>query len=194
MNARWMGALRRAFGMAPALLSVLAGACALDPIHQSEVDALGGETPGVPQGPFHRAGQPCTVCHGPEGPASQRFSLAGTVFAGLDRTVGVDQAEILMVDALGSSPPPGSVITNCVGNFFVPPEVWTPAYPIRVAVSTASGGAEMIAHIGRDGSCASCHADPAGLASPGHVYVATSATPEGCPVNPVAGNGKAVTP
>ncbi len=184
----------RAARLAPAVGAALALSCGLDPVHQSEVDALGLETPGVPQGPYHRAGQPCTVCHGTEGPASQRFSIAGTVFAGLDRTVGVDRAEILMVDALGSSPPPGSVVTNCVGNFYVAPELWNPAYPIRVAVATASDSAEMIAHIGRDGSCASCHADPVGLDSPGHVYVATSATPASCPVNPVAGDGKQVIP
>jgi|CZKU01.1.fsa_nt_gi hypothetical protein len=194
MTDSFTSAARLALALTSASLPWLAGACGLDPVHQSEVDALGPETPGVPQGPFHRAGQPCTVCHGAEGPASQRFSIAGTVFAGVDRTAGVQQAEILMVDALGSSPPPGSVLTNCVGNFYVAPTLWNPAYPIRVAVSTASGSAMMIAHIGRDGSCASCHTDPPGLASPGHVYVATNATPAGCPVNPLAGDGKSVTP
>ncbi len=177
-----------------AALATTALSCGLDPVHQSQVDALGGEAAGVPQGPYHRAGQPCTVCHGPEGPASETFSVAGTVFAASNRTVGVDHAEILMVDSLGSSPPPGSVVTNCVGNFYITPDVWNPAYPIRVAVSAGAAGAQMVGHIGRQGSCAFCHKDPPGLDSPGHVYVATAAGPPSCPVNPVAGNGMAVKP
>ena len=51
-----------------------------DPVHDQEVAALGGEAPGVPQGPLHRPGQPCNVCHGGIGPANLRFSVAGTVY------------------------------------------------------------------------------------------------------------------
>ena len=67
------------------LLATLA-ACDTDPVHSSAVDALGPEVAGVPKGPYHRAGQPCVTCHGGEGPASQQFVMAGTVFFGPGNT------------------------------------------------------------------------------------------------------------
>jgi hypothetical protein len=159
-----------------------------DPVHQAQVDALGGETSGVPRGPYHRAGQPCTVCHGSEGPASTQFTVAGTIFAGPDARVGVDGAEVLFVDSLGSSPPPGAAVTNCVGNFFLTTDTWNPAFPIRVAVASGQSVQQMVGHIGRQGSCAFCHKDPRGLDSPGHVFAGVMAAPAAaCPVNPVAG-------
>jgi hypothetical protein len=64
-----MGALRSihlAAALSGALgLGVSVASCDTDPVHQAEVDALGGEVQGVSQGEYHRAGQPCTVCHGP---------------------------------------------------------------------------------------------------------------------------------
>jgi hypothetical protein len=175
--------------------STLATACGSlnpgveDPVHQGEVDALGAESSSIPTGPYHRAGQPCTVCHGNEGPAHTPFAVAGTVFAAAGQTVGVDGAELLMVDSLGSSPPPGSVLTNCVGNFFVPFGTWNPAFPIRVAVASGQSVQQMIGHSGRQGSCAFCHKDPVALDSPGHVYVGVTPKPNNpsCPVSPVLG-------
>jgi hypothetical protein len=177
-----------------AAVGLATGSCSsANPVHRDQVDALGGEASGVPQGPLHRAGQPCTMCHGVDGPASTQFVLAGTVFSAPDKTVGLDQAEILLVDSLGSSPPPGSVVTNCVGNFYVTADQWNPAFPIRVAVASGGSGALMTSHIGRAGSCASCHSDPKGLDSAGHVYVAVgSATGNpNCPVSPVLAGGNA---
>jgi hypothetical protein len=170
-------------------LFVIAACTAYDPVHDQDVDALGGEAPNVPQGEFHRAGQPCTTCHGADGPASKQFSMAGTIFATQDSTVGVSGAQVLMVDSLGSSPPGGSVVTNCVGNFFITPEIWDPAFPVRVAVATPETSAQMIGHIGRQSSCASCHADPRGETSPGHIYINTTPQPTDpkCPVSNVAG-------
>jgi hypothetical protein len=161
--------------------------CAFDPVHQSDVDALGPERSGVPRGPYHRAGQACTVCHGPEGPAEQQFVLAGTVFSSRDQSVGLDQAEILMVDSLGSSPPM-SILTNCVGNFFITADTWNPAFPVRVAVASGQASSLMLGHVGRAGSCATCHKEPRGLDSPGHVFIGAmpDAQPN-CPVNPVLG-------
>lgn len=171
---------------------LLAECTTYDPVHSEAVDALGAEDPNVPQGEFHRAGQPCTVCHGPKGPASQQFSIAGTVFATADQKVGVAGAQVLLVDSLGSSPPGGLLVTNCVGNFYISPDIWDPAYPVRVAVATPETSAQMIGHIGREMSCASCHADPAGPTSPGHIYLNTTPQTEntGCPVSPVVGGGK----
>jgi hypothetical protein len=165
------------------LLSV--SGCGLDPVHDDQVRALGPESESAPRGPYHRAGQPCTVCHGGEGPAETTFVLAGTVFTGPSTAVGVGGVELLMVDALGSSPPSGSVITNCVGNFYVSAETWNPAFPVRVAIVSGGAGAAMVSHIGRAGSCAQCHTNPPGLESTGYVYLqGAPATAGGCPVNP----------
>lgn len=163
-----------------------------DPIHDSEVEALGPEVPGIPRGPYHRAGQPCTVCHSSAGPAQTVFSLAGTVFssatvpASQAGPIGVDGVTVGVVDNNGASQP---ITTNCVGNFFVTPDVFNPAFPILVQVSKLGVGVTtMKSHISRDSSCASCHSDPASDSSPGHVYLATQAPTinPNCPVSPVA--------
>lgn len=183
----YMRSMMRAVG---AFVLAYGGACtAYDPVHEDQVNLLGGELASIPQGEYHRAGQPCTTCHGPAGPASKQFSMAGTIFATQDSTVGVAGAQVLMVDSLGSSPPGGSVVTNCVGNFFITPDIWDPAFPVRVAVATPTTGAQMIEHIGREASCAGCHSDPRGETSPGHVYLNTTPQPDDptCPVSPVAG-------
>ena len=48
----------------------------------------------------------------------------------------------------------------------------------------------MPSHIGRTGSCASCHAHPTGPAALGHVYVPAAAPADAgtteCPVSPIA--------
>jgi hypothetical protein len=179
----------RSLVSAAAIATMALAACAIDPlhpdpVHQAEVDALGGEAPGVSPGPYHRAGQPCTVCHGPEGPAETRFVLAGTVFTQPSQPQGIGGVEVLMVDSVGSSPPAGSVITNCVGNFFVTRDLWDPAFPIRAAVLLGTTGAQMVSHIGRAGSCASCHVGTPTLDSPGRVYVGAPPSNASCPVDP----------
>jgi hypothetical protein len=167
-----------------------------NPVHEAAVQALGPEQPGVPQGPYHRAGQPCTVCHSGQGPARTIFSLAGTVFsapfaASADAgPSGVDQAAIGVVDDNGSEQ---SILTNCVGNFYVTPDVYSPAFPILVNVSKQGAGVvPMMGHIGRETSCAECHSDPPGTKSPGHIFLLApaSASDASCPVSPVAGQGR----
>jgi hypothetical protein len=166
------------------------------PVHEAAVQALGPEQPGVPQGPYHRAGQPCTVCHSGQGPAHTVFSLAGTVFsapftASSDAgAVGVDQATVGVVDDDGSE---HSILTNCVGNFYVTPDAYSPAFPILVNVSKEGAGVvPMMGHIGREASCAECHTDPSGTTSPGRVFLPTpaSANDASCPVSPVMGKGR----
>ena len=167
---------------------LLAGCIVTDPVHQRQVDALGGEAPGVPQGEFHRAGQPCGVCHDGKGPASTQFAVSGTVFAGQTDKVGIPNVQILLVDSDGTNP---DTIprTNCVGNFYVLADIskggWDPQFPIETGIAGYSQGAQMIGHIGREASCNTCHVDPAGLNTPGHVFL--NVTPPGdntCPVNP----------
>jgi hypothetical protein len=173
------------------LLAAVAPAihCASDPVHDEEVTALGSEVPGIPEGPYHRAGQPCTVCHGPEGPASTQFSIAGTIFDSPSTLVGVGKVQVLLVDSIGSSPPTPPV-TNCVGNFYLTPEQWTPEFPVAVQVYSAGMMATMLTQIGRATSCAECHTDPPGSTSPGHVYLGVALNPDEeamCPVSPNAG-------
>lgn len=172
------------------------GASCVDPVHQQQIDALGPESDGVPQGEYHRAGQPCTVCHQDSGPASTTFAVAGTVFYGPDKTIGAVNVNVEMVDSLGSN---FVATTNCVGNFYVPPDVWNPAFPILVQLQGADGNVlKMKSQISRQGSCAGCHTDPLGAASPGHVHLSNTepANPfidQTCPVGPELVNGARVS-
>ena len=72
----------------------IVGSCADDPVDDMAVAALGDEVPNIPPGPYHRAGQPCSVCHGGQGPASTVFSMAGTVFNANGAVVGADNVQI----------------------------------------------------------------------------------------------------
>jgi hypothetical protein len=155
------------------LLGSLAAACAFatgscaDPVHDLQVKGLGGEDPNTPQGEFHRAGQPCVVCHQPGGPANTSFSIAGTIFAndGKDKIIGVENVYVDLVDANGSfwADPAGnplSIKTNCAGNFWVSPSDWDPAFPVRVMIRRDATVTKMISHIGREPSCNRCHGCP----------------------------------
>jgi len=163
-----------------------------DPVHDGAVAAQGKETTGVPVGEFHRAGQPCVVCHEEHGPASNSvFTVAGTVFAGPDKFVGVDGALVQMTDS-GSSKK--EVKTNCVGNFFVTPDVWNPKFPILVRVVKGTATRTMKTPIGREPSCGNCHAlvinDQNQFGSMPHVYLFGGDDPSGpamCPVSPDLG-------
>jgi hypothetical protein len=183
-----------------ALAAVVAAAgCSTDPVHDAEVAALGPEVPGMPKSLFeyHRAGQPCLVCHGGEGPAHSQFSFGGTVFAGpfecnsTNNTTGVNNVYVGIVDSAGGHE---GMTSNCVGNFYMPANSSSdypafPAYPVDVGVTPPDGVTlPMPTHIGRNGSCAFCHADPTGPAALGHVYVPAPADAGAmeCPVSPIA--------
>lgn len=143
-----------------------AGSC--DPVHDDAVAALGGETPGVPAGPLHRPGQPCLLCHDGASGDPAAFSMAGTVFEEANALLPSVGAVVTLTSADGTT---ATAMTNAAGNFFLTPDAYTPAYPVHVT-SIALGGVRitMHSHIGGNGSCAGCHADPAGPDSPGHVY------------------------
>lgn len=139
-------------------------ACTFDPVHQSLVDQLGPEAPSIPKGEFHRAGQPCVVCHGSEGPANEQFSIAGTVFYGPGtmtngQLMGAGSVTVYMLDDAGGT---YQVTTNCVGNFWVRPQDYQPQFPVLISIAgpTEGGGTatqKMISHIGREPSCGMCH-------------------------------------
>jgi|HubBroStandDraft_1064217.scaffolds.fasta_scaffold27211_2 hypothetical protein len=143
----------------------------VDETHEEEVDALGPEDPGVPRGPLHRPGQPCLTCHGGSGPAHHQFSIGGTVYTvqgqGSPPALG---ATVLVEDITGAV---DTVQSNEVGNFYITVQEWQPTYPTLPQVTLGSVNQQMTTHVGRDGSCADCHQDPAGPTSAGHIYMMT---------------------
>ncbi len=157
------------------LLSAVAVA-SCDPVIDDEIAALGPEAPGVPRGPLHRPGQPCLLCHDGALGDPQRFTIAGTVFqttGSRDAAVGVT---VNVVDANGAS---YALSTNAAGNFYVTPDQYDPTFPLafdltfdglRVQMQTLVGGNGTVE---ANGACASCHYDPAGPSSPGHVALET---------------------
>jgi hypothetical protein len=176
----------------------LASPACTDPVHDQEVSALGPEYPGVPPSAYHRAGQPCTVCHGPEGPAKTQFSVAGTIFwqpyqaltkGGVQSSIGANNVTVSLVDDNARQT---QVVTNCVGNFWITPQDFPAAFPLEAAVYGPDGvnntmGVNLIS---RAGSCATCHADPPNYNALGHIYLTpTAQIPSDqssimCPVDP----------
>jgi hypothetical protein len=192
MNSRKTKIFGRIGSLAACAYAALCGvSCELthgDPVHEAQVEALGPEQPGISEGPFHRAGQPCNVCHGKQGPAKAQFSLAGTVFAApsgsaSQAAMGVENAAVGIIDSVGA---PFLASTNCVGNFYVAPDRYNPTFPILVAVSKGKTAVLMTSHITRETSCASCHTREVSDTSPGQVYLSTPDMPMDCPsgINP----------
>jgi hypothetical protein len=178
-------ALSCSFGLAAALL---AAGCT-DPIHDGAVKEMGKDTR-APNTEFHRAGEPCGVCHQTAGPASTVFTVAGTVFSQPDSVVGIDGVEIDMTDSASSM---FHTKTNCVGNFYVKDSDWSPYFPILVRITKNGITQSMVSTIGRETSCAACHftqvTDP--LSQVNHVYLgAEDPSPPGmCGANPDLSQG-----
>jgi hypothetical protein len=169
--------------MKPLLLALgllLAAGCN-DPVLDAQIAALGGEVPGIRPGPTHRAGQPCTDCHSSYGGKSPEFSLAGTVYQKDTNKVAVEGAVIQVVDATGAMM---GLTSNCAGNFYVTTSEWSPTWPLFITVADPQAGISirMLGKIGRDTSCGSCHVDPRGTNSPGHVWLTDDpAVPDAAP-------------
>lgn len=152
----------------PMVCSALVLFAACDPVHDNAVDALGGEVDGVEPGEHHRPGQPCLLCHGGALGDPEEFSVAGTVFL---QPTGTEPANRATVELTGADGSVFELVTNSAGNFYAEPGEFTPEFPLEVEVHHQDQTATMHSTIGRDGSCAGCHTDPAGPDSPGHVYV-----------------------
>ncbi len=159
-----------------ALLVLAPVIAACDPVHDDAVAALGPETPGVRQGPLHRPGQPCLLCHDGAIGDPQRFTVAGTVYQTTGSLAPSTGATVIVTDARGST---GRLSTNAAGNFYATPSQFDPTFPWRVSIEgpstktvTMQTEVEGNGTVEPNGSCASCHFDPAGPASPGHVALA----------------------
>lgn len=159
--------MRRELMICAAMVCVSCG----DPTHDRAVAALGGEAPGVPEGPLHRPGQPCVTCHGESGPAAGEFSVAGTVYVVLRETEPAPNVKVQIKDITGAE---RFVTTNQAGNFYVRSDEWRPVYPLQTSISFLNLTKQMSTHIARAASCADCHVHPPGRLSPGHIYLATS--------------------
>jgi len=156
------------------VVACVAGAsisCLGDVVQSNGVSALGEDPTGMRNGPLHRAGQPCLVCHGGQGPANAQFSVAGTIYRSHDVATGVNGVNVTLTDSIGNSI---TALTNDVGNFYLTPKQFTPTYPVRVTIQYLTVTTPMLTHIGREGSCATCHLDPEGLNSAGHIFVVGS--------------------
>lgn len=143
---------------------------ACDPVQSSAVDALGGEVANVKRGPLHRAGQPCTTCHDGALGDPPAFSVAGTIYVDEAAQTAASGATVTLTGANGAT---HAATTNEVGNFYVTPSEYTPAYPMKVSVTYDQTTVEMVTRVGRNGSCADCHTSTAGSTSAGPVFIPT---------------------
>jgi hypothetical protein len=149
-------------------LVALAPGCGTDPTLGAVIDRLGPEQRGVPQGPEHRPGQPCVTCHHGSGPGEPEFSLAGTLYVDRDRALPLEGASIELIDAREQR---RTATSNCAGNFYIEADDWQPQYPVWVEVRFGAISIAMETAIQREGACATCHSDPPGPGSAGHVYL-----------------------
>lgn len=154
-----------------AAVGVLVVASCGNPVVDDKIALLGGETDGVPEGPFHRPGQPCLLCHQEDGPGPA-FQVAGTIFADTKSFTPVDKAQVILTDAAGQSV---TLETNCIGNFYLLaggdfdlqfPLAAEVRYPLFDAEGKPRKDADgdimrksksMASWISREGSCAGCH-------------------------------------
>jgi hypothetical protein len=143
-----------------------------DPVQDAERAGLGPEAPNVPQGPLHRPGQPCAVCHY-EGGEDPTFAFAGTVYRDPVEKIAVADAMVVLTDAAGHT---FMTTTNCVGNFYVKTGEFQATPPVWASVQRIEFPWKMESPIHREASCAKCHYDPAGPASAGHLFVTDDET------------------
>jgi hypothetical protein len=150
------------------VVAVASASSACDPVHSDEIAALGGEAPGVKKGPLHRPGQPCQVCHDGSLGSPPEFTVAGTIFKNESDRVAAVSASVVLTSVNGAT---YTATTNAAGNFYVSPTQFTPAYPMSVVVISGNVTVKMTSLVGRNASCATCHFDPAGPTSAGHVFI-----------------------
>jgi len=138
-----------------ALLAALSLSSCFDPVHADAVDSLGPEAAGVREGPRHRPGQPCGVCHGGSGPGPE-FIAGGTVYERRGSSTPLEGVVVVLTDKNNHST---SLRTNDVGNFYL--EKFDFDFPIRAELQYSANGVTrtklMLTRIGRDGGCGSCH-------------------------------------
>jgi hypothetical protein len=176
------------------------GGCRYDPVPQQAIDKLPPEDPDGPS-EFHRAGQPCVLCHSEYEGADPELAFGGTVYEQNPATfqlIPIEGVFVTIYDAEGAS---AKACTNAAGNFHIELTDYPDAkFPLTVQV----GNRFMRSLIGRERSCAHCHElatpsrvenDPtvdsttgAGRTSAGAILVDRAAIPpeEQCGQNPAS--------
>lgn len=151
-----------------AVVAMAASSCG-DPVHANAVAALGPEAAGVREGPTHRPGQPCTVCHSGSGPGSPVWSIAGTIYQARGSGTPAEGARVTVVDATGKRI---ERTTNGVGNFYVEETEFAPVFPLSVTVD-ADGyeSAFMSSLVNGSGGCAECHVGSGSVGKMPAVYL-----------------------
>jgi hypothetical protein len=152
---------------ASAALMAAAMLASCDPVHEAQKDVVNAEPSGARNGPLHRPGQPCIVCHDGALLDPSAFSIAGTIFANANDTTPLPDAIVTITSVDGTV---RTLTTNAAGNFYAQASDYTPKYPLHVTLTSGGSTIKMTSHIGGNGSCAFCHSDPPGQSSPGHVY------------------------
>ena len=165
-----------ALSISTCLLALLLGCDS--PVNDERIECLGGEQPEVPPSEFHRPGQPCVTCHGEYAADSPILAVGGTIMSTPFNPVPVQGVLVRLTDAKGTVV---EKTTNCIGNFQVLADEWTPAFPLRAEIECPTGDEDkpirrfvMGTRITRDGSCAGCHIGPPSQNSPGWIYCAES--------------------
>jgi hypothetical protein len=151
-----------------ALFSLASLGANCDPVQDDLKASLGDEVAGVQEGPTHRPGQPCTVCHDGKLGDPNEFSVAGTIFQNETDRVAAEGAVVTLHSGDGST---FQLTANSAGNFYVEPSQFTAVYPMKTDVLYKGVTVKMTTNIGRDGACGQCHTDPAGPSSPGHIWI-----------------------
>jgi hypothetical protein len=105
------------------------------------------------------------------------MSIGGTVYLVQGQPQPAANATVLIEDINGAF---GNATSNAAGNFYIAASAWQPTYPILPQVTLGSVNQQMTTHVGSQGSCGFCHADPAGPTSMGHIYM-TIAPSDGGP-------------
>ena len=149
---------------------VLLDGCFPFPPEAETADALGPEVEGVEQGPLHRPGQPCLVCHGEDYTrGGVVFAVAGTIYRESGDEEGEPDVDVIMTDADGRV---FTERTNEAGNFYIEAGEAHPTFPMTVEVD---GDGAPVRHmrsaIYREGSCSACHLIAVDEASAGRVVL-----------------------
>ncbi len=152
-----------------AALVMAASSCG-DPVHADAVAALGPEAAGVREGPTHRPGQPCTVCHSGSGPGSPVWSIAGTVYEARGSTTPAVGATVTVYDSAGKNV---VLTTNGVGNFYVEQAQFAPVFPLTSVTVAAPGHQQafMNSLVNGTGGCAECHTGSGSVGKMPAVYL-----------------------
>lgn len=150
-----------------AALCLCLSACE-DPVLKARAESLGPDLGPYEEGPFHRAGAPCTWCHTKGGDGESKFDLAGTVYdrAGSDRALS--GVQVRLFDKHGKTQ---TLYSNEAGNFFLSEGDLQLDFPLWVKLEFQGETTAMQTPIFRERSCAACHMDPASPERAGRVFL-----------------------